>query len=60
MENITMRVEGKKLIIEVPNLDENLGRSASGKTIGIASTKGNQKVDYDGATIFVGVNVYKK
>lgn len=57
----TGKVKGKnnKLVIEV-DLDEDNGPSKSGKTITIASTKGNEKIyDTGNELIFVGLNVYK-
>jgi len=56
MQNIEMSVKGKILTITV-DLSKELGPSKSGKTILIASTKGNQKVD--GSDAIVGVNIYK-
>ena len=58
MKNVEMAVKDKVLTIKV-DLSKEFGRSKSGKTIVIASTEGNQKIDGgDGAII--GLNVYKK
>jgi D-alanyl-D-alanine carboxypeptidase len=55
MENITIDRKGNILTITV-DLSKTGTPSASGKTMVIASTKGNHKIEGD---IFVGVNVYK-
>jgi hypothetical protein len=57
MQNVTTKVskDGKKLVVEI-DLTKEFGLSASGKTISIASTKGNKDV-YNG--IIMGLNVYK-
>lgn len=58
MKNVEMKVNGSKLIITV-DLTKEFGRSASGKSIIIASTEGNVDVPgVDGTKI--GLNVYKK
>ena len=59
MINVKMDVKGKKLTIEV-DLSQAHGRSKSGKTITIASTQGNQKIDGPDGDVWVGLNVYKK
>ncbi|MDR0362956.1 MAG: hypothetical protein LBJ46_09800 [Planctomycetota bacterium] len=57
MKNVEMVVEGDILTIKV-DLSKEFGPSASGKTIIIASTEGNQTIpDRDEK---VGLNVYKK
>lgn len=55
-DNVTYEVQGKKLTIQV-DLSAEGRRSASGKTVVIASTRGNVEVA-DG--VFVGLNVYRK
>ena len=58
MKNIEMRVEHGKLMITV-DLSTELGPSASGKSIIIATTAGN--VDVPGAPdVKIGLNVYRK
>jgi hypothetical protein len=62
MKNVSMQVNGNKLIIEV-DLTKEFGPSSSGKTIIIASTEGNVSIpvstpEFDG--VKVGLNVYKK
>ena len=57
MKNITTTVKGNKLTIEI-DLSKIFGPSKSGKTIIVASTEGNQKVE--GTDVVIGVNAYKK
>jgi len=56
MENVKWEVKDNRLIIEV-DLSLESGLSKSGKTITIASTKGNQKIE--GTNAVMGLNVYK-
>ena len=57
MKNVKMKVEDNKLIITI-DLDQEYGRSSSGKSITIASTEGNVSVpEHD--EIKVGINVYR-
>ena len=56
MENVEWTVKDGKLIIEI-DLTKEFGLSKSGKTISIASTKGNQKIE--GTDAVIGLNVYK-
>ena len=57
MKNITTTVKGNKLTIEI-DLSKTFGPSKSGKTIIVASTEGDQKVE--GTDVVIGVNAYKK
>ena len=59
MENVIFTYDRKanKLVITV-DLAKELGRSKSGKSIVVASTQGNVKLE-DGVT-FLGLNVYRK
>jgi hypothetical protein len=59
MKNIEMEVKGNKLHIVV-DLSKEFGPSASGKTIIVGTTSGNEPVSYNGSKVMVGVNVYKK
>ncbi|GIK52073.1 hypothetical protein EDM80_09575 [bacterium] len=62
MKNVEMKVEGDSLVIRV-DLTREFGPSSSGKTIIVASTEGNQSIDYDkgGKSGFkIGLNVYRK
>ena len=58
MDNVKSTVNGNILTIEV-DLSKRLGRSASGKTIIVATTAGNQKVE-GFPDIQYGLNVYTK
>jgi hypothetical protein len=57
-EDLTVTREGDVLVIRIP-----IGKptaSASGKTLVVASTRGNQKtsVQIDGKDMYLGVNAY--
>jgi hypothetical protein len=56
VQNVKWEVKEDKLIIEV-DLTMEFGPSKSGKTITIASTRGNQKIE--GTDAVIGLNVYK-
>jgi len=56
MQNVEWEIKGDKLIIEI-DLTKDFGPSKSGKTITIASTRGNQKIE--GTDAVIGLNVYK-
>jgi hypothetical protein len=57
MQDVTLKVEGTKLVIEV-DLSKEIGPSSSGKTMLIASTEGNANVPgYEGVKL--GLNVYR-
>jgi hypothetical protein len=56
MQNVKWEVKDNKLIIEI-DLTLEFGGSKSGKTITIASTRGNQKIE--GTNAIIGLNVYK-
>ncbi len=58
MKNCQMTLDGNILTITV-DVSKEFGRSASGKTIIIASTEGNVSVTGK-EEVKVGVNVYKK
>jgi len=60
--NITDAIskDGRTLTLTV-DLTRTLGPSASGKTMLIASTKGDQTITLpDGSTATIGLNVYQK
>ena len=60
MQNVNMTVEGRVLVIRV-DLDADATPSASGKTMVIASTRGNATVDDGkGNPVHVGLNVWRK
>ena len=54
-------IKGKKLHIEI-DLDENRSPRASGKSIVVASTRGNKPTDLmvDGKPLVIAVNAYVK
>ena len=57
-EELSVTRDGDTLVIRVPI--QKATPSASGKTLVIASTRGNQKsaLQIDGKDIYVGVNAY--
>ncbi|MFX0090729.1 MAG: hypothetical protein ACFFBD_03110 [Candidatus Hodarchaeota archaeon] len=55
-KNITYRIEGDKLIIEI-DLSKRFGESKSGKSITIASTEGNKSLE-GREEIKIGLNCY--
>ncbi len=57
MKNAILKVDGDKLTISV-DLSKDHGPSKSGKTIIIATSSGNQKID--GTDAIIGLNVYTK
>lgn len=58
MKNVDIKVDGDIATFTV-DLSKDFGPSASGKSIVIASSEGNQSVpEYDGVKF--GLNVYKK
>ncbi len=56
MENVKWEVKDNKLIIEI-DLTKEFGLSKSGKTVTIASTRGNKRIE--GTDAVIGLNVYK-
>ncbi|MCX9084411.1 MAG: hypothetical protein OIN87_06405 [Candidatus Methanoperedens sp.] len=58
MKNVEMSIEGNILTIKV-DLSKDFGPSASGKTIIIASSEGNQSIPGK-EEAKIGLNVYKK
>jgi len=59
MKNVAIKSsEDGKLIIEV-DVTKTFGPSKSGKTIIIASTEGNKKIDTPAGEIFLGLNCYR-
>lgn len=57
MKNVQLQTKGSVLTITV-DLSRDFGPSASGKTIIIASTEGNQPID--GTPAVIGLNVYRR
>jgi hypothetical protein len=58
MKNVEIETKGDILTIKV-DLSKDFGRSASGKTIIIASTEGNKEIKGGNGAI-IGLNIYKK
>lgn len=58
MDNVKIEKKGKILTITV-DLSKTGTPSSTGKSLTIASTKGNVKIEGEGET-YVGLNVYKK
>jgi hypothetical protein len=58
-KRLTASIEGEYLVIRVP-LNPSPARSASGKTLVVASSHGNKEteVQVQGKPVFVGVNAY--
>ncbi len=54
MQNVEWEIKGEQLIIEI-DLTKDFGPSKSGKTITIASTRGNQRIE--GTDAVIGLNV---
>ena len=59
MKNVKMSVQGNTLTIEV-DLSKEFGKSASGKSVIIASTEGNAVLDGEHDEVKVGLNVYRR
>ncbi len=61
MKNVklTLSPDKKSVSIEV-DLTQDFGKSASGKTIIIASTEGNVVIEGTNPPVTVGLNIYKK
>lgn len=57
MKNAELKVTGDKLVITV-DLAKDFGPSNSGKTIIIATSSGNQKIE--GTDAVLGLNIYRK
>jgi hypothetical protein len=59
MKNVNVEVKGSTLTITV-DLSKEFGPSSSGKTVIVATTEGNAKVDGPDGPVHLGLNVYKK
>ena len=55
----TAKIEGNELVMRLP-LNDKPERSASGKTLVVASTRGNKETDcvVNGKRVIVGINAY--
>ena len=58
MQNVNLKRQGDKLIVEI-DLAKDFGPSASGKTLIVASTRGNPPVPGSTDT-FIGINCFRR
>ena len=58
MKNVKLDISSNKLTITI-DLSQTNGLSKSGKSLVIASTEGNQKIETAFGEIHLGVNAYK-
>ena len=58
-QNVQAEVKGDMLTLTV-KLSEKRTPSRSGKSEVIGTTSGNQVISYNGASVWVGLNVYRK
>lgn len=56
---MTAKIEGKELVIRIP-MNEQPERSASGKTLVVATSHGNKETEavVDGKKVVIGLNAY--
>lgn len=61
MSDVKATIEGNDLVIRLP-MNNPPERSATGKTLVLASSHGNQptELQIDGQTVMIGVNAYYK
>ncbi len=57
MQNVSIEVNEANILFITVDLDKEFGPSKSGKTIVVASTKGNKTIE--GTDCVIGLNVYK-
>ena len=57
MENITIKVDGDKLVVTIPNLKAEGELSSTGKTKLIASTHGAVEIDHPRRGLKLALNV---
>ena len=59
LDNITIEVKGKSVVITITDYTKESGTSASGKSKTVASTRGN--IEVQGADqLVLGLNAYRK
>jgi len=58
MQNVTMKRDKDKLVIEI-DLSKEFGLSATGKTVIVASTRGNAPVPESEDTM-IGINCFRR
>jgi len=59
VQNTSTKVTGNKLVITI-DLKAKATPSASGKTMVIASTRGNQPIPFGDEVLHLGLNLYRK
>jgi len=59
MKNVEMEIHDKKLVITV-DLEQDFGKSSSGKTTIVATTSGNVPLPAPHEDFKLGLNIYKK
>ena len=57
MENIDMKQEGMVLVVRI-RLDEEVGESSSGKSVLVATSRGNQRIPGTADT-YISINCYR-
>ena len=58
MNNVDIKVTGSKIVMTIDVAKATKTPSASGKTLQVASTRGNKPVNVKGVDIIVGLNAY--
>jgi len=58
MKNVDFTVKDNRLTIEV-DLEQDFGESTSGKTLIVASSEGNRRIEAPCGGVYFGLNVYK-
>jgi len=58
-QNVMAKIDGDILTLTV-DLSKEGSLSGSKKSMVIGSTKGNRRMEYNGAGVMVGLNVYRK
>lgn len=58
MDNVDLQIVNGQLVLKV-DLSKDFGKSASGKTTVIASSRGNVEIPGQPG-VFIGLNIYRK
>jgi hypothetical protein len=59
-DNVVARLDGTHLILTI-DTSASVGPSASGKSLGIATTRGNRSISLsDGRVVHLGLNLYER
>lgn len=59
-KGIQYNIDADGVLVLQIDMNKDFGLSGSGKSTMIATSSGNQKINFDGEDIFVGINIYKK